>query len=118
RRVASPEAEVGRLLAVPGEGRVERAVRVVPGEREVAAPRPDRDDLFAAKRHVGGAVHAREVGLHPAVAGEARVERAVQVVEGYEEVIVRLSHGDDVAVRLAHDRSRGAGARAEVGSLL
>jgi len=38
----------------------------------------DDNDLVALKRHVSGAVRAREVGLHPAVAGEGRVERAVR----------------------------------------
>ena len=38
RLVGAPE--VGRLLAVAGEARVERAVRVVAGEREVAKPAP------------------------------------------------------------------------------
>ena len=38
RRLAA--AEVGPLLAVPGEGGVERAVGVVAGEREVAAGQP------------------------------------------------------------------------------
>ena len=38
RRRAVVAAEVGRLLAVAGEARVERAVGVVAGEREVASP--------------------------------------------------------------------------------
>ena len=61
---------------------------------------------------------AREVGLRPAVAGEARVERAVQVVARHQEVVVGLSHRDDLAVSLAHDRLCCAGPGAEVGSRL
>ena len=64
RSVFGPE--VGGLLAVPGEARVERAVRVVAGEGEVvevASSGPYRDD-FAVRleRHVRRSKGAVKVG--------------------------------------------------------
>ena len=89
RTLAAPE--VGRLPAVAGEARVEGAVRVVAGEGEVAEAglgAASRNDLAVAlQRHPGRPVDVpTEVGRLPAVAGEARVERAVGVVAGEREV--------------------------------
>ena len=64
----------------------------IASEREIvglvrAEADPDRDDLAVAlERHPGRPVGAPEVGRLPAVAGEARVERAVRVVAGEREV--------------------------------
>ena len=90
------------------EARVERAVRVVAGEGEIgrlaAAPAPDSDDLAVAPgRHPARLVGAAEVGRLLAVAGEARVERAVGVVAGEREVVAAgppARRHDDLAVGL------------------
>ena len=71
--------EVGRLPAVAGEARVERAVRVVAGEREVAASAasPTATILPSAwSATPSPSSRAAEVGRLLAVAGEGRVEVA------------------------------------------
>src|SRR2546423_753271 len=108
--------EVGRLLAVAGEGRVERAVRVVAGEGEVVARATDHDDLpVVLQRHPPSRNEAPEIRYLPAVAGEARVERAVRVVAGEGDASERGPDRDDLAVGLAHGRRRRAGAETEGG---
>ena len=120
------DPEVGRLLAVAGEARVERAVGVVAGEREVCrerSPAADRDDLAVRlERHPVRLVVAPEVGRLLAVAGEARVERAVRVVAGEREVRGATRGGrrpdrDDLAVALDRHPVRLVEAP-EVGRLL
>src|SRR6185295_9761552 len=55
--------EVGLLLAVTREARVERSVRVVAGEREVDGGALNRDDLAVRlERHPIRPVEAAEVG--------------------------------------------------------
>src|SRR6185295_3344880 len=120
RPVGGAEDEVGRLPAVPGEARVERAVGVVAGEREVPAGRAltDCDDLAVALEcHASRKVDAAEVGRLLAIAGEARIERAVRVVAGEREVVASREAGrDDLAVAL--DRYPGRPIEAsEVGGL-
>src|SRR5207342_1892111 len=63
-RLVVPDApEVGRLLPVAGEARVERAVGVVAGEREVLACNADRDYLaIRLERHPPRLLEATEVG--------------------------------------------------------
>src|SRR6476659_5259390 len=76
-------SEVGGLLAVAREARVEQPIGVVAGQGEVARgpPIPDRHDLAGRlNRHAGGPIRVRESSRLLAVAGEARVERAVGVV--------------------------------------
>ncbi len=97
--------EVRCLLAVAGEAQVVRAVGVVASEREVAreahADDADRDDpAVRLDRHPGRIVEVPEVGRLPAVAGEARVQRAVRVVAGDRESGASAAHGDDPAIRL------------------
>ena len=87
-------AEVGRLLAVAREARVERAVGVVAGEGEVLGRLPPAEPTttILPSPWIATAVAWRlaepEVGRLLAVAGEARVERAVGVVAGEREVAV------------------------------
>ena len=81
--------EVGRLLAVAGEARVERAVGVVAGEREARpAPLSVLKPPTTILRRPGAPRRsppslARRSRSSLAVAGEARVERAVRVVAGH-----------------------------------
>ena len=94
--------EVDQRSSVAIEARVEAAVGVVAGEREVGGCHrrgvASRDDLAVAwMRHAGGAVilseRPSEVGDHLAVAVEARVEAAVGVVARQREVDV-IDAGD------------------------
>ena len=91
RAVDAPE--VGRLLAVARETRVERSVGVVAGEREVtgevvgvAAAANHHNLPVTLQRHPARLVASPEVGRLLAVAQETRVERPVGVVAGEGEV--------------------------------
>ena len=99
----SEAAEVGGLLAVAREAGVERTVGVVAGEGEVVVAvlrRGPRDDLAVRlQHHAVRLVASPEVGRLLAVAGEARVERAVGVVAGEGEVVA-------VELRLRRQRRR------------
>jgi hypothetical protein len=118
--------ERSRLLAVAGEARVERAVRVVAGDREEATLRcgADHDDLAVAlERHPSRpVVEATEVGPLLAVPGEARVQRPVGVVAGEGEVVVTVkgvgTDRHDLAIGLVGGRCRAAQTEAEVSRLL
>ena len=118
-------AEGGRLPAVAGEARIERAVRVVAGEREGALEAgadgvAHGDDLAVGlDRHPGRPVRqARESGPLLAVAGEALVEGAVRVVAGEGEAFVACAADhDDLAVGL-NRHPRRSGAAPEAGVLL
>ena len=64
-------AEVGRLRAAAGEGRIERAIRIIAGHREVAAAVPHNHDLAVRlERDAGGPVGTSELGRHPATPPE------------------------------------------------
>src|SRR4029077_64598 len=100
--------------AVAGEARVQRAVRVVAGEREVGGARKARrDDLAVAlERPPSRFVVAGEVGRLLAVAGEARVQRSVAVVAGEGEgvttqaVAAEAADHDELAARIERHRVR------------
>ena len=89
-------------VARGAETRVQRAVRVVPGQGKmvlavvVAAAvelrnAGDHDAAVALDRHAGGAVRAvAETGGHYAVVAEAGVETAVGVVAGQGEAAVAV----------------------------
>src|SRR5205085_5145565 len=81
--VAAPNAEASRHPAAPAEARVESAVSVVAGEREVAAAArlaAGGDDLPVRldRDRVGGVVAAAAAGVsrHLAAPAAARGERA------------------------------------------
>src|ERR671935_228598 len=118
-------ANHGRHLAGPLEVRVERAVRVVAGERKVvvgavgAAAGGDQLAVWLQDERVGVVVTRADRGRHLAGPVEVRVERAVWVVTGEREVVLEdvpaLAGGDQLAVRLQHKRAGTVVVRAERG---
>ena len=104
---------VGALLAVAGEARVERPVGVVADEGEVTGldlptRSADHDDLAVTlERHAPGTAEPERIQLL-AVAGEARVERAVGVVADEGELAAGSmgSRRHDLAIVLKHHRLR------------
>src|SRR6185295_52588 len=103
-------AEAGSLPAIGGEARVQRAVGVVAGKPEVlagcaATGEADRHDpAVRLDRHVASRVAGpeQEVGRLPTVPGEARVERAIDVVAGKSEVIPGAADRDDLPALERH----------------
>ena len=104
---------VGALHAVAGEARVERPVGVVADEGEVTGldlptRSADHDDLAVTlERHAPGTAGPERIQLL-AVAGEARVERAVGVVADEGELAAGSmgSRRHDLAIVLKHHRLR------------
>ena len=115
-RIAARRPNLRDDDAAAAERRVERAVRVVAGEREVRLVRR------RARREPGGDEHAvgltrerarlveeaRDCGRDDAAGAERRIERAERVVAHEEEVggasRSRAPGDDELAVRLQHDR--------------
>ena len=111
--------ECCRDLAAIAEGGVQRAVRVVAGEREVrAAPARGDDPPVRCEHERGSGGYARPEWCCDRAAGaEARVERAIRrVADDCELVFARLvdrgAGDEDLAVGLERDGS-GPGPRAD-----
>ena len=126
--VRGEQGHVRGLHAAAREAGVERAVRVVAGERECVGGLSDRHDpAVGLNRDAVAEVVPAEVGGLPAVAAERRVERAVGVVAGQLEVAREVgaeavgpravTGDDDPAVGLDRDPFAGVVRAAEVGGL-
>ena len=123
--VASGDA--GQHLAVGVEGGVQAAVGVVTGQGQVVVAGPvvgvargnDLPVRLELQPAVSTVVAAGEVGEHPAVGVEVRIEAAVGVVTGEGEVVgarvVGGAGGHDLPVGLDRHAVGAVGASGEVG---